>query len=279
MQKSGTLSLSRKEVLEPVPGKPLLSIIIPARNEGPTIASVLRSLARQDRISDCEVIVVDGMSADNTVEVAESFPFVRVVRAQRGRARQMNEGARAATAPALWFLHADSTFPERAVVDALLAALRDPAVVGGAFRFQLRGNDLYYRFVTVMVNFRARFLRRPYGDQGVFVRADVFREMGGFRELENCEDLDFVIRLRGTGEFRLLPQVVETSARTWQANGKIHTTLWHLVVLARYEWHRRTGKMTALEAPPLRPEISAPPPDAQSPAAPAAPQGQTTPAS
>lgn len=235
--------------------KPLVSIIIPARNEGATIPTVLRSLSRQERISDCEVIVVDGMSTDNTAAVAESFPFVRVLRSAKGRAAQMNRGAEVASAPALWFLHADTTLPDPNTVDALLGALRDPSVGCGAFQFHLRGNDAYFRFVTTMVNFRARTLRRPFGDQGIFVRTETFRRLGGYRELEFCEDLDLVLRLRGEGRFHLLPQTVETSARTWQSHGKLRITAWHLAVLARYEWKRLTGGL-----PPTGAETAAPAP-------------------
>lgn len=222
---------------------PLVSIIIPARNEGATIPTVLRSLSRQDSISDCEVIVVDGESSDNTVAVAESFPFVRVMRSERGRANQMNRGAAAATAPVLWFLHADTTLPDCNTVDALVDALRDRDAEGGAFQFRLRGNDGYYRFVTSMVNFRARVFSRPFGDQGIFVRTSAFRQLGGYRELELCEDLDLILRLRRLGRFCLLPQTVETSARTWQAHGKLRVTLWHLATLGQYQWRRMTGNL------------------------------------
>jgi hypothetical protein len=226
--------------------RPLLSIIIPALNEGPTIPSVLRSLARQDRISDCEVIVVDGQSVDNTRHVAMGFPFVKMLSCEPGRARQMNRGAMEANAPILWFLHADSTMPERGCVAALLHAMGQRDVCGGSFRFGLRGNDLYYRFVTVMVNFRARFLHCPYGDQGIFVRTELFHQIGGLRQIEHCEDLDLVLRLRREGRFVLLPQTVETSARTWQAHGKIATTFWHLAALSRYELRRMTGGLPEL---------------------------------
>lgn len=240
--------------------KPLVSIIIPARNEGATIPTVLRSLSRQERISDCEVIVVDGMSTDNTATVAESFPFVRVLRGAKGRAVQMNRGAEIANAPALWFLHADTTLPDPNTVDALLGALRDPSVECGAFQFHLRGDDGYFRFVTTMVNFRARAMQRPFGDQGIFVRTATFHRIGGYRGLEFCEDLDLVLRLRRVGRFQLLPQTVETSARTWQAHGKLRITAWHLAVLARYEWKRLTGTLPPTHAEALLAQARSVPP-------------------
>ena len=228
---------------------PLLSIIIPARNEGATLPTLLRSLARQNRISDCEVLVVDGASSDNTVAVAESFPYVRAIRSSRGRAVQMNCGAQTARANALWFLHADTTLPDHNCVDALLAALARPGVNCGAFQFHLRGTDAWFQFVNKMVNLRTKVFQRPFGDQGIFVDSRAFRGVGGYRDLEVCEDVDLVLRLRKTGRFVLLPQTVETSARTWQSQGRAKIALWHLAVLARYQWQRITGKLPLLPAP------------------------------
>lgn len=235
--------------------RPAVTIVIPARNEQHTIASVLRSLSRQNRISDCQVIVVDGMSEDATAETAETFPFVQVISCAPGRAEQMNYGASAADGGVLWFLHSDSTVPERTTVDSMLEALEDPDLAGGAFRFHLRGDDPYYQFVNAVVNLRARWLLRPYGDQGIFVRTELFRSLGGYRALENCEDLDLVLRLRQVGRFRILPATVETSARTWQRYGKLRTTLWHLRELMRFEWRRRFGKLQ-FRRPVQEPESS-----------------------
>ncbi len=236
-----------------------LAIIIPVRNEEHTVSSVLRSLARQTMLSRCQVIVVDGMSQDNTAGVASAFPFVQVVSCEPGRATQMNFGAQHAAAPALWFLHADSTLPDVQTIEALIEALNDPEVVGGAFRFRLRGNDLFYRFITWAVNLRSLTVHRVYGDQGIFVRTQLFYELGGFRPLGFCEDVDLVLRLRKHGKFVILPQVVETSARTWIRHGKVRTTWYHIRELMRYEWLRRTGRLKIEEM------------DAQAKDAPAAP--------
>lgn len=218
--------------------KPQISVIIPARNEARTISGVLRSLARQDMVSVVQVIVVDGMSEDGTVDVAYGFPFVEVAQCQPGRANQMNHGARIARAPILWFLHADSTMPEPTSINEILDVMRNPAVAGGAFRFKLRGDDFYYRLVTGWVNVRSSLLGRPYGDQGVFVRTKVFEEVGGYAPVEMCEDLDFVLRVRNAGRFVLLRHPVETSARTWQRYGKFRTTVYHLQEWFAFELSR-----------------------------------------
>lgn len=219
-----------------------LSIIIPARNEQQTIAGVLRSLSRQDRISDCQVIVVDGGSTDGTQDIAAAFPFVEIVSCETGLARQMNRGAEVAEGKALWFLHADVTLPNTATVSYILDVLSDPGVVGGACRFQIRGHDMYYQFINALVNMRSRWLGRAYGDQGIFVLKEAFVRAGGFRAVP-CTDLDLFLRLRALGETQIIRPVVATSARTWQRYGKIKTTAWHIKEWLAYEWNRKMGKV------------------------------------
>lgn len=219
-----------------------LSIVIPAHNEQQTISGVLRSLAQQDRISDCQVLVIDGGSSDGTPDIAAAFPFVEVITARQGLALQMNRGAEAAQGRALWFLHADVTIPNSATVSYILEALAEPGVVGGACQFQIRGHDLYYKLINSLVNMRSRWLGRAYGDQGIFVRKDVFQRVGGFRDVP-CTDLDMFLRLREEGELRIIHSIVATSARTWQRYGKIRTTAWHIGEWLRYEWNRKKGRL------------------------------------
>jgi rSAM/selenodomain-associated transferase 2 len=219
-----------------------LSIIIPARNEQQTIAGVLRSLARQDRISECQVLVVDGGSTDGTEDIVSAFPFVELIRCERGLARQMNRGAEVADGKALWFLHADVTLPNSSTVGYIIETLSDPQVVGGACRFQIRGHDMYFRFINALVNMRSRWLGRAYGDQGIFMRKDIFTRTGGFRDVP-CTDLDMFLRLRSHGEVEIISPVVATSARTWQRHGKVKTTAWHIKEWLTYEWNRKKGRL------------------------------------
>ena len=226
---------------------PELSIIIPVRNEEQTIAGILRSLARQDRISECQIIVVDGGSTDGTANIAQAFPFVELVTSAPGLERQMNRGSKTAEGKTLWFLHADTTLPNASTIAHVIDAMEDPGLVGGACRFKLRADDLYYQIVNTAVDLRAKVLRRPYGDQGIFVRRTVFQEIGGYRDT-NCSDLDLVLRMRAHGPIRILSPKVATSARTWQRYGKIRTTLWHLKEWIGYEISRKSGKNNS--APP-----------------------------
>ncbi|MFW6126760.1 MAG: TIGR04283 family arsenosugar biosynthesis glycosyltransferase [Thermodesulfobacteriota bacterium] len=208
---------------------PLISVIIPALNEGKYIGHTLQ---RAHQGAGVEVIVADGGSADDTVRQAAAAG-ARVLVVRGGRARQMNAGAQAAQGEILFFLHAD-TLPPPGFEQAIRVALKEPQVAAGAFRLGILGNSAGLRLIERLTDWRSRRLSLPYGDQGLFLRAELFREMGGFPELPIMEDLVLVRRLRRRGRIVTLPLAVATAGRRWQALGIWRTTLINQIMLAGY---------------------------------------------
>ena len=143
----------------------------------------------------------------------------------------MNAGASVAGGEVLLFLHADTFLPGGSV-DAVLDALRDPAVIGGAFRVRLSASRGAGRYVRAMLRVTGRMIgtrgsvSRSYsGDQAIFVRAEAFRAAGGYPEIPLMEDVELSRRLRRTGRTVMLPLRVETSGRRWEAWGPLRTVL------------------------------------------------------
>src|SRR5208282_3936994 len=169
-----------------------LSVIVPMLNEAALIASTLRALRRG--APDAEIVVVDGGSADLSVATAQPSCDT-VIGASRGRAHQMNAGARESHGEVLVFVHADTIVPSTFAAD-IASALSDPAVVGGRFDVKLDSSAIPYRIIGAMISLRSRISRTGTGDQAIFVRRDVFDRLGGFPELELCEDLEFARRLK-----------------------------------------------------------------------------------
>ena len=209
---------------------PDISVVIPVLNDGPALVRVLRTLPPGP---NCEVIVVDGGSDPAVDAVCTTRPDVRLVRAPAGRGGQMNAGAAAGTGQWLLFLHADSRLPQgwlaaitgsgadgdAASSSASHGARPVASHVGGGFRFALDDRAWQARAIEWLVARRVALLSLPYGDQGFFVRRDVFAAMGGFRDIPLMEDVEFARRLVREGPVRRSPLALVTSARRWQRDG------------------------------------------------------------
>jgi rSAM/selenodomain-associated transferase 2 len=198
----------------------LISIIIPTLNEEATLPATLRQLAER---SDVELIVVDGGSSDHTVELAQmytSFVFIT----PRGRARQMNAGARHATGDILLFLHAD-TFVLPGALDELRRRIIGDGAVGGAFDLHIDSPRPLCKLIGRVASLRARLLRLPHGDQGIFVWRQVFEALELFPDIPIQEDIAFGRQLRRAGRLTFIRDGLVTSGRRWDANGAVKTTL------------------------------------------------------
>jgi len=199
-------------------------------NESPRIAGTLNSIRRG--APDAEIIVVDGGSSDASVAIARPLCNA-LITASRSRALQMNAGASASHGDALVFVHADTLVPRTFAKD-IAAALSDPAVVGGRFDVKLDATALPYRIIGAMISLRSRISRTGTGDQAIFVRRDVFDRLGGFPELELCEDLEFSRRLKRAGRIACLRTRVTTSARRWNRDGLVRTVVKMWMIRAMY---------------------------------------------
>ncbi len=199
-------------------------------NEAGSIASTLHALRRG--APGAEVVVVDGGSLDASVAEA-ALLCDRMVSAPRGRARQMNAGANAARGSVLAFVHADTIVPATFAGD-IAAALADSTIVGGRFDVVLDSSSLPYRIIGALISIRSRISRTATGDQAIFVRRDVFERLGGFPDLELCEDLDFSRRLKRAGRVACLRSRVTTSARRWSRDGLLRTVVRMWMIRAMY---------------------------------------------
>lgn len=197
-----------------------LSIIIPTFNEAGQIVDILGSLAGlRDR--GHEVIVVDGGSDDGTRGLAQALAD-RVLEANPGRAEQMNAGARNAAGDVLLFLHADSRLPDAA--DAVIErGLATGVSVWGRFDVRIAGLHPMLRVVEAMMNLRSRMTHICTGDQGIFVRREVFAAVGGYPNQALMEDIAISARLRRVSAPLCLRERCTTSARRWEQRGVLRT--------------------------------------------------------
>ncbi len=205
---------------------PYVSVIIPALNEALNIEKTI-SKARN---RDAEIIVVDGGSGDDTVARAIRAG-ARIEKSSRGRAVQQNRGASVARGSVLLFLHADTHLPH-GYINHIFEALMDPETVAGAFRFKTDLDHPFMKLIELVTNIRSRYLKLPYGDQGLFFRRAVFEAVGGFPEVSIAEDLFLMHRISKQGRIGIAPAHAITSGRRWQTRGLLRTTLINQVIVA-----------------------------------------------
>lgn len=195
---------------------PTLSIIIPTLNEAanlPLLLDALRATCLEKEA--LEIIVVDGGSTDNTLQVAKTKNS-RLYNSARGRAVQMNYGARKATGDFLYFLHAD-TLPPVHFDQKIIAAINNRQRAG-CFRMKFDSKNPMLRFFAFCTRFN--FLICRGGDQSLFIEKSLFDEIGGFNEAYKVyEDVEIIKRLRRKTKFKIIPAYVVTSARRYQQKG------------------------------------------------------------
>ena len=203
-----------------------IAVIVPVLDEEARVGGLLDALAAQPGLGP--VVIVDGGSADRTVEVARARGAT-VIAAPRGRAAQMNAGAAATGGEVLLFLHADTRLPSGAAAQ-IRGVLAEPGTVAGAFRTWTvnddpRGRRRWLAPLLHLADVRSRVRRLPYGDQALFVRRDAFEAAGGFPPLPLMEDLALARALRRRGRIGLAPGRVQVSGRRFLAHPIRYTVL------------------------------------------------------
>ena len=214
--------------MNPAP-PPRLSIIVPVLDEAERIGATLAALAPL-RPQGVELIAVDGGSRDTSVARCEGAADAVLV-APRGRARQMNVGARAARGDALLFLHADTALPAQALA-LISAALVHHA--WGRFDVRIDGRARVLPLVAALMNWRSRASGIATGDQAIFMRRAAFDAVGGFPDQPLMEDVEISRRLRARcGAPACLREKVTTSGRRWDQRGAWRTIalMWRLRAL------------------------------------------------
>lgn len=232
----------------------MVSVVIPAFNEEKALPATLRALLSQR--GEYEVIVVDGGSRDRTVEIVESFGFIDsaddprrsllvsrcsqdasryFLTAPKGRASQMNAGAKQAKGEWLLFLHADTVLPDGALA-RLNSMEPDQTVQAGGFLHQFSGDDWRLKLISFLDNFRCIRSRIIYGDQALFIRRTLFEQLGGFPDQPILEDVAFCERLIKVTRPLLLSPPVITDARKFLKMGVWHSFLRVLLIILRVEF-------------------------------------------
>lgn len=203
-----------------------ISIIVPVLNEAAALADFLEQFITWRQCGD-EVIVVDGGSGDASRTVAEPH-CDQLITAPRGRATQLNAGTQIAHGRILWFVHADTKISPLARNALLAACARE--IAWGRFDVGIEDQRLVFRTIESSMNMRSRITAIATGDQGIFVRRELFDAIGGFPDIALMEDIELSRSLRARAKPHCLGPLLTTSSRRWREHGVLKTivTMWSL---------------------------------------------------
>jgi len=212
--------------------KKSLTVIIPVLDETAVINNCISHLRSIDNGVLKEIIVVDGGSRASTLAVIDDTQAIRFA-SPPGRAVQMNRGAAMAAGDFLLFLHADTLLPA-AAFNIIVETLEKYRYKAGSFSLGIDHPSFKYRVVELFAAMRSRMTGVPFGDQGIFIRTDVFRDIGGYSNIPLMEDVELMRRLKKRGTaVKVLREKVRTSPRRWEKNGVVRNTLknWSIQLL------------------------------------------------
>lgn len=209
----------------------MISIIIPAYNEEENIGRLIDFLSKHSMGDQSEIIIVDGGSTDETVRVAESYGARVLTSPQKGRAQQMNFGAKKARGEVLYFLHADTLPPSTFIAD--IKEKMNQGFDCGCFRLSFDNHNPVLRFYAWFTRFNIDAFR--FGDQSLFVKKALFCQINGFNEkLLVMEDHEIVTRLKNHAQFGIINKAVVTSARKYQQFGVFRLQLIFSIIVVLF---------------------------------------------
>ncbi len=208
-----------------------LSIIIPTYNEESKVRGLLLHLQKNCDTKKTEIIVVDGGSSDRTLEVAKKSGAICLRSSQKGRAAQMNLGAKHGGGQILYFVHADSIPPYSFIKDIKKAVKFGHKA--GCYRFQFNSNRLLLKINSYCTRFNRLMCRG--GDQTLFIKRPLFEQLGGFKDdYLIMEDYEFIERIQRSSSFKIIPKNVIVSSRKYDENGYFRVQMANFIVFMMY---------------------------------------------
>jgi len=204
-----------------------ISIIIPTINEANNLPLLLSDLSNIQK--EGEIIIIDCGSEDKTIDIANIYGAKIFISKERNRGLQLDIGAKNSKGEWLIFLHADTrlTHDWFKKINSFLKGNKNSIYY---FEFKINHKKIIYRVLEIVVNFRSKFFKQPYGDQGLIIHRTTYFKNNGFRKIPLMEDVDFLRRLNKK-DLKQLNLPIFISSRKWERT--------NIFLQAIKNWHFR----------------------------------------
>ena len=191
-----------------------ISIIIPTINESNNLPLLLSDLSIIQK--EGEILIVDSGSEDKTRDIANIYGAKIYKSKERNRGLQLDMGAKNSKGDWLIFLHADTRLTHDWFTKIKSVLEKDKNSIYN-FKFKINDKKIIYRVLEIFVNFRSKYFKQPYGDQGLIIHRSIYLKNNGFRKIPLMEDLDFLTRLENKKDLKQLNLPIFTSSRKWES--------------------------------------------------------------
>ena len=198
-----------------------VSIIIPTLNEEENIENLLNNL--KSLKGDFEVIFSDGGSLDKTVEIIKNFGNYKIIKSERGRAKQLNNGAKESNNDILLFLHADSIIEEDVLIK--VENFIKNGNKAGCLKIKFDNKKIIMRLFAILSNLRVKYRNIAFGDQAIFIEKKLFEDIGMFDDIPIMEDYKLSIKLKNEFPIKYIDSYIISSSRRFEKNGILKTAL------------------------------------------------------
>lgn len=198
-----------------------VSIIIPTLNEEENIENLLNNL--KSLKGDFEVIFSDGGSLDKTIEIIKNFGDYKIIKSERGRTKQLNNGAKESNKDILLFLHADSIVEEDVLIK--VENFIKNGNKAGCLKIKFDSKKILMNIFAILSNLRVKYRNIAFGDQGIFIEKKLFEDIGMFDDIPIMEDYKLSIKLKNVFPIKYIDSYIISSSRRFEKNGILKTAL------------------------------------------------------
>ena len=206
-----------------------VTVVIPTYNSEKTIETTLNSIYKYFN----KIIIVDADSCDLTIQMSKKYN-IKIIKSLKGRGPQLILGAEHAATDWIFFLHSDTIIKKNNIIDInqfITNTLNNNKAA--SFKIKFNTNNIWSNLLSILVNIRSKYLKLPYGDQGLLISKSFYKNIGGYKNIPIMEDVE-IIRAIGFRNIKILNSYIITDAARFENQGWIYRPMINLFCLTLY---------------------------------------------